>query len=329
MVTTNALAKENNDIAANNYIKPTGTLFLNDPSLGLQVSANAIVAGYFQVVGTSSRAYVQNNLTVGGQLLLTNTWTTVISTGNAIYANNVLVNSLYSNTTIIAPNILGGNVTANTLLTSSTLNNTGKITTVGLQAQRANVLVYLDANSATGNFASLIVNGITLNGNAVQSIYIVGTPNQTTVSAPYGNVTISTPQNTDTRANIQFNSIGVGTPASSANGEIRATGAVVSGYSDDRLKINHGTILNALEKVSMMDGFYYTPNELALSIGIPPREVPDVGMSAQQVNVVLPEAIVPSPINPEYYTIRYERLVPLLVEAIKELQQEIAALKGK
>ena len=34
---TNNLAKENNDLAANNYIKPTGTLYLNDPTLGYKL----------------------------------------------------------------------------------------------------------------------------------------------------------------------------------------------------------------------------------------------------------------------------------------------------
>ena len=45
VVTTNGLARENNNLAANNYTKGTGTLFLNDPSLGLQVANNAIIGG--------------------------------------------------------------------------------------------------------------------------------------------------------------------------------------------------------------------------------------------------------------------------------------------
>jgi hypothetical protein len=52
VVVTNALAKENNDCAANNFTKPTGTLYLNGPTLGLQVANNAIVAGQLQVQGT-------------------------------------------------------------------------------------------------------------------------------------------------------------------------------------------------------------------------------------------------------------------------------------
>ena len=73
VVTTNALAKENNDLAANTYVKPTGTLFLNDSTLGLQVATRAIVGGQLQVQGVGSSAYIQNNMNVGSQVYLTNT----------------------------------------------------------------------------------------------------------------------------------------------------------------------------------------------------------------------------------------------------------------
>ena len=72
VVSTNALVKENNDLAANNYTKPTGTLYLNDPTLGLQ-SGNTIIAGQLQVQGTGSSAYIQNTLRVDTQIYFTNT----------------------------------------------------------------------------------------------------------------------------------------------------------------------------------------------------------------------------------------------------------------
>ena len=56
VTTTNQLVKENNDIAANNYVKSSGTLFLNDSLLGVQVANNAIIGGQLQVVGVGSSA---------------------------------------------------------------------------------------------------------------------------------------------------------------------------------------------------------------------------------------------------------------------------------
>ena len=126
--------------------------------------------------------------------------------------------------------------------------------------------------------------------------------------------------------NVQSNSLGVGTAASGTTGEIRATGAVSAGYSDDRLKTKLGNIENALDKVLNLNGFYYQANETAQQLGYTTEK--QVGLSAQQVLVSLPEVVVSAPISNEYLTIQYERLIPLLVEAIKEQQKQIEELKG-
>jgi hypothetical protein len=131
---------------------------------------------------------------------------------------------------------------------------------------------------------------------------------------------------TSTTQNSQFNSIGVNTAASGTAGEIRATNNITAYYSDDRLKTRLGNVVGALDKVATLDAFYYEANELAQSLGYEP--VREVGISAQQVQAVLPEVVVPAPIDDKYLTVRYERLVPLLIGAIKELKAEIEILKG-
>jgi hypothetical protein len=47
------------------------------------------------------------------------------------------------------------------------------------------------------------------------------------------------------------------------------------------------------------------------------------------VQRVLPEVVAPAPIDAEYLTVRYERLVPVLIQAIKELTARVAQLEGK
>ena len=85
VVTTNKLAQENNDLAANNYIKPTGTLFLNSPSLGLQVANNATIQGQLQVSGIGSSAYIQKNLQVDGSIIGASNNYFIVSDSNNIF----------------------------------------------------------------------------------------------------------------------------------------------------------------------------------------------------------------------------------------------------
>jgi hypothetical protein len=125
--------------------------------------------------------------------------------------------------------------------------------------------------------------------------------------------------------NVQFSSLGVNTAASGTAGQIRATGDIVAHFSDDRLKTKLGNIENALGKLRTLSGFYYVPNETAQDLGY--EAVRDVGVSAQQVQAVQPEVVAPAPIDEKYLTVRYDRLVPLLIEAIKELDGELQSIK--
>jgi hypothetical protein len=111
------------------------------------------------------------------------------------------------------------------------------------------------------------------------------------------------------------------------SGAITSTSTITSGFSDDRLKTRHGKIENALDKVQSLDGFYYTPNDVAQALGY--KAIQDVGVSAQSVQAILPEIVFSAPIDDKYLTVHYEKLVPLLIEAIKELKTEIDQLKNK
>ena len=110
-------------------------------------------------------------------------------------------------------------------------------------------------------------------------------------------------------------------------GFITATGDITAFFSDDRLKDRYSNIPNAVEKVKSLNGFYYEPNITAQDLGY--QKEMHVGVSAQEVNAIIPEIVAPAPIDNKYLTVKYDRLIPLLIEAIKEQQIQIDELKAQ
>lgn len=102
----------------------------------------------------------------------------------------------------------------------------------------------------------------------------------------------------------------------SYTGTFTATGDVVA-YSDMTLKENVNPITDALEKVSGLTGITFN------RIG---EERVSTGLSAQEVKAVLPEAVHTD--EEGLHAVAYGNIVGLLVEAIKELKDEVAQLKG-
>ena len=118
---------------------------------------------------------------------------------------------------------------------------------------------------------------------------------------------------------IQFNS---------GSNTLSVTGDLVAFASDDRLKTNKEQLTGALDKVCSLSGFTFNFNETAGELGFNTDHT-YVGVSAQDVQKVLPEAVYPAPASGEYITVQYEKIVPLLIEAIKELSDKVSALEDK
>ena len=108
---------------------------------------------------------------------------------------------------------------------------------------------------------------------------------------------------------------------------IRAAGNIIAYYSDDRLKTRLGQIENAVQKVCSLNGFYFEANATAQKLGYKAKK--EVGISAQEVQAILPELVADAPIGHGYLTVDYSRMVPLLIEAIKEQQTHINKLEDK
>jgi len=128
-----------------------------------------------------------------------------------------------------------------------------------------------------------------------------------------------------TTGNITINSAG-GTVSISDDtaitGDLTVTGDITAFYtSDQRFKDNISPIEDPLAKVLSISGNTYDWNKES------GKEGHDVGVIAQEVLEVLPEAVITR--DNGYLAVDYQRIVPLLVEAIKELSHKVEKLEEK
>lgn len=161
-------------------------------------------------------------------------------------------------------------------------------------------------------------------GSAGTITSILGTTNRITTSGT-SVVTLDAPQDLHTSANFRVNSLGIGTAASGTTGEIRATNEITAYYSDERLKTFTGKITDALDKITALNGYYFFENDVAKQLGYA-NDARQVGVSAQEVQKVIPEIVVSAPIDDAYLTVKYEKIIPVLIEAIKELNDKVCEL---
>ena len=130
----------------------------------------------------------------------------------------------------------------------------------------------------------------------------------------------------------QVDSFGVGTAASGTTGEIRATNDVTAFYSSDvSLKENITNIPDPLEAVKKLNGVLFDWKKEYMDKrggedGYFVRKK-DVGVIAQEVEKVLPEAVAQRPDGIK--AVKYDRLTCLLIEAVKKLQDKVDSLSNK
>lgn len=124
-------------------------------------------------------------------------------------------------------------------------------------------------------------------------------------------------------------------------GSLSAVGEVTAYSSDRRLKENIVPIENALDKVKSLHGVNFDWKAEVNDLGFHPVTMKnDAGVIAQEVEAVLPQAIAKAPFDTEwdseakeyksksgenYITVKYEKLAPLFIEAIKEQDAKIEA----
>jgi hypothetical protein len=158
-----------------------------------------------------------------------------------------------------------------------------------------------------------------------------------------GNTTSGILQPTELHWNNTNKRLGIGTtdpsyPLHVVGGDIACSADIIAFASDERLKTNVRTIENALDKISKIEGVHFDWIPEVHGLGFhPPRMTDEIGLLAQQVQQVVPQAVMPAPFDREgdrsksgqdYLTVKYDKLVPLLLEGIKELRSDILELRS-
>ncbi len=131
-------------------------------------------------------------------------------------------------------------------------------------------------------------------------------------------------------AKISSGSLGVGVNPNATDGRGDFSNDVVAySTSDKRLKENIKPLDSALDKVLKISGVEFDWKELTEEEKktIHGNEGHDVGVIAQEIEEVLPEVVTTR--ESGYKAVKYEKIVPLLIEAIKEQQQQINQLEEK
>ena len=207
--------------------------------------------------------------------------------------------------------------------------------------------VNISSNQITvGNSGDILFKAFTLSG-----LVNIGSVESSVSSIPVydgnGNILFTL----DT-GNLAINTAGYGSGISlegntqidgslSVTTSITSDGNITAFASDDRLKTRFENITEPLVKIKKISGFKYKFNDLADEVGLHYEDDLYVGVSAQEVEKVLPEVVKPAPFDTvidgdgkvwsksgqNYKTVQYEKIVPLLIEGIKELTDRVEKLE--
>jgi hypothetical protein len=325
----------------------TGTITdLANVSFATTIAANSVALGtdttgdYVSSLVAGTNITLSNNTGEGATptIGLTNNAITIAGTSTALggtitaatiasaipsagIANAQLVNSAI--TIAGTSTSLGGTISAATIGNAiGAVSSSAQVTASVFGAVSGDVTI-----SSTG-VATIAANSVALGtdttGNYVASL-VQGTGVTITNNSGEGATpTIAIGQAVATSDNVRFNSLGIGMAASATAGRIDAANDIVAFSSSDRnFKENITPIENPIDKIRKISGNTYDwKAELKDVHGY---EGNDVGVIAQEIEAVLPQLVQTR--ENGYKAVKYDKLVALLIEGMKEQQLQIEQLR--
>ena len=272
------------------------------------------------------------NVTINGNLTVKGTTTQIDSTTLNIGDNIIELNYGGSQTTagIYVKDATGGSTTSGSLLWDATSDywKAGKLGSESplLIAGGMGVISgssQIDGTAITNKSISIAGTSVSLGGT------ITATTIGNAIGALSGSSQVSLASTNGFGTYINQAVLSTSSPTFAAltiNGAITATGDITAYFtSDERLKENIQPITNALSKVESISG-----NEYDWKGGfeeIHTKKGNDVGVIAQEIQKILPQAVIER--DNGYLGVNYEKIIPLLIQSIKELSAKVKELENK
>ena len=300
-----------------------GTTLVADGSGGFSngaisyTSLDSVPSTFPPTLGTSSTTALAGDTA----LLAIGTSNTTALAGNTALFDGAFASLSSKPTTLSGYGITdgGGDVTA-----SSTDNFTNKS---GNNSQWTNDEGYTTLAIGTSSTTALAGNTALLAIGTTSSTAMAGNSALTTINANADDRVITgsgTANTLNGEANMTFDGSTLAVTGLAVTGAITATGNITAAFSSDsRLKENLEKIENSLDKVEKINGYTFNWNDKSDQN----TEVRDVGVIAQEVEEILPEVVIDRVDG--YKAVYYEKLIPLLIESIKELKTRIEVLENK
>ena len=317
----------------------TGSVRVSNGITGSLLSTNGVLSSSAQIATDISGSSTTLSSSIAADIAVNSA--TSASLQARVTSNESSVTSLNSSTgsyLLNTTDTLNGDLTVTGTLTAQQFNTEYVTSSVILQSGSTqfgdsadDVHTFTGSVNISGSttmqaLQADVINATTINATVSGSIDQATTASFSTTSVSASNASTASTVNFNggltTTSDVQFDSFGVGTAASGTTGEIRATGDITAYYSsDERLKDNITPLSDAINKIDQINGYEFDWNSNSSHSGH------DVGVIAQEIEKVLPEVVVTR--DNGYKAVRYEKIVALLISAIKEQQLQINELKSK
>jgi hypothetical protein len=267
-----------------------------------------------------------SNITDSGTLITLNSNSQV--NGNLVVNGSVSANNLISGSSQISypdlsnipAGIVSGSSQVTPLLPSGVVSGSSQVTPLlpsGVVSGSSQIDLTATTNYVSGIKTRLdaegVVSGSTQITKTLQDVTTAGNTTSTSIS-----ITNSTASTSKTTGALIVTG-GIGT-----SGDVFAGGDVVAyASSDRRLKDNIQPIQNPLQKINQIGGYSFEWNADKQDI----YRGKDYGVIAQEIEEILPELVE----NREngYKAVKYDKLVSLLIEGIKDLSKQVEVLQQK